>query len=131
MRAAAWIAIALVAGCAPPAVRVGAPCAAPTAFAPFDEPAKTAPAEPPPDGALDAIVAWYQAHGRSRDLPGVGCPFAPTCSVYARTALRDYGPLLGLVMIVDRLIVREHALAGAYYPAICVAHTVRLDDRVP
>jgi len=82
-----------------------------------------------PDGILDALVAWYQ-HGGARTLPGVGCPFAPTCSAYARTALRRYGPV-GLILIVDRLIVREHAVAGAYYPTICVANTTRLVDGVP
>jgi len=83
-----------------------------------------------PDGVIDAIVAWYQHHGRARSLPGIGCPFAPTCSTYARTALHRYGPL-AVILIVDRLIVREHAVAGAYYPAVCVEHTTRLDDGVP
>jgi len=79
---------------------------------------------------LDALVAWYQRDGRAPSMPGVGCPFAPTCSVYARTALRRYGPL-AVILIVDRLIVREHPIAGAYYPAICIAHTTRLVDDVP
>jgi len=83
-----------------------------------------------PDGILDGLVAWYQAHARARTLPGTGCPFAPTCSAYARTALRRYGPL-GVILIFDRLFVREHAVAGAYYPTICVAHTTRLADGVP
>jgi len=118
-----------------PTVRVGSPCASAPAFAPFDQPAAQHPAQhPPPDaareGLLDALVAWYQQDGRARSLPGVGCPFAPTCSVYARTALRRYGPL-AVILIVDRLIVREHPIAGAYYPPICVAHTTRLVDDVP
>jgi putative component of membrane protein insertase Oxa1/YidC/SpoIIIJ protein YidD len=111
--------------------RVGAPCAGPRSFAPFDE------RSPPqidrvqaPDGVLDALVAWYQRDGRARMPPGVGCPFAPTCSVYAREALHRYGPL-AIVLIVDRLVVREHAVAGAYYPTICVARTTRLVDGVP
>lgn len=83
-----------------------------------------------PDGLLDALVAWYQHHGRARTLPGTGCPFAPTCSAYARTALHRYGPL-AVILIIDRLIVREHVVAGAYYPATCVAHTTRLVDDVP
>jgi putative component of membrane protein insertase Oxa1/YidC/SpoIIIJ protein YidD len=115
--------------CAPVA-RVGAPCAGPRAFAPFDE-RPASPVDRPhasePTGMLDAIVGWYQRQGRARMPPGVGCPFAPTCSVYAREALRRYGPL-AIVLIVDRLIVREHAAAGAYYPTICVARTTRLVD---
>ncbi|HET7500666.1 MAG TPA: membrane protein insertion efficiency factor YidD [Kofleriaceae bacterium] len=112
-----------------PGVRVGSPCGRPPAFAPFDEHHAPAP-EAAPDGVLDAIVAWYQRQGRSDELPGAGCPFAPTCSVYARTALARYGPV-AVILIVDRLIVREHLAASAYYPAICVARTTRLSDDVP
>ena len=117
------------AACGAP-VRVGAPCSSGPAFAPFDEPAPAAAGPDEPDGLLDSLVAWYQRDGRAPALAGVGCPFAPTCSSYARSALHRYGPL-GLVLIVDRLIVREHALAAAYYPTICVAHTTRLVDVLP
>lgn len=122
--------------------RVGSHCAGEPSFAPFDDrrPATSDASAPaaasgasdaaPPDGLLDAFVAWYQQHGRARTLPGTGCPFAPTCSAYARAALRRYGPL-AVILIVDRLFVREHAVAGAYYPTICVAHTTRLVDGVP
>jgi putative component of membrane protein insertase Oxa1/YidC/SpoIIIJ protein YidD len=60
----------------------------------------------------------------------VGCPFAPTCSVYARTAVAHYGAA-GLLFIVDRFLVREHPVAGAYYPTTCVDHTTRLADDLP
>lgn len=127
-------AVALVASVAAiacrPSVRVGSPCGSAPAFAPFDDHRPAPPEATAPDGILDAIVAWYQHHGRARTLPGVGCPFSPTCSAYARTALHRYGPL-GVILIVDRLIVREHVVAGAYYPAICVEHTTRLSDGVP
>jgi putative component of membrane protein insertase Oxa1/YidC/SpoIIIJ protein YidD len=120
-----------------PVARVGAHCTSERPFAPFDVARSTAAsagvddASPAgPDGIVDGLVAWYQAHARARTLPGTGCPFAPTCSAYARTALRRYGPL-GWILIVDRLFVREHAVAGAYYPTICVAHTTRLVDGVP
>jgi putative component of membrane protein insertase Oxa1/YidC/SpoIIIJ protein YidD len=113
-----------------PAVRVGAPCGSSQAFLPFDVPAATPPAAEAPHGVLEALVAWYQRDGRAPEMPGVGCPFAPTCSVYARTALRRYGPV-AVVLIVDRLIVREHLIAGDYYPTRCVAHTTRLVDGVP
>jgi putative component of membrane protein insertase Oxa1/YidC/SpoIIIJ protein YidD len=125
-------AVALLAGLAAacrPGVRVGSPCAVSPGFAPFDAPRRS-PASAAPDGVLDTLVTWYQDHGRARSLPGVGCPFAPTCSAYARTALARYGPL-AIVLIVDRLIVREHEVAGAYYPAVCVDHTTRLSDDVP
>jgi putative component of membrane protein insertase Oxa1/YidC/SpoIIIJ protein YidD len=127
---------------------VGAHCTSERPFAPFDAARSTKTATSlnaavavdadraamgdagGPDGILDALVAWYQVHARARTLPGTGCPFAPTCSAYARTALRRYGPL-GVILIVDRLIVREHAVAGAYYPTTCVANTTRLVDGVP
>jgi putative component of membrane protein insertase Oxa1/YidC/SpoIIIJ protein YidD len=132
LRAAALAAGVAALACRP-GVRVGAPCASAPAFAPFDDhrpaPHERAEADAPA-GVLDAIVAGYQHHGRARSLPGVGCPFAPTCSAYARAALHRYGPL-AVILIVDRLIVREHVVAGAYYPAICVAHTTRLVDDVP
>jgi len=129
IRATALAASVAILACRP-SVRVGAPCASTPAFAPFDDhrPVPRQPASP--DGVLEAIVAWYQDHGRARSLPGVGCPFAPTCSAYARAALQRYGAL-AVILIVDRLLVREHVAAGAYYPAICVAHTTRLVDDVP
>lgn len=129
LRAAAVVASIATVACRPTA-RVGSPCPSPRLFAPFDERAPAPRKALPPDGVLDAIVASYQRRGRAATPAGVGCPFAPTCSVFARTALERYGPL-GLVLIVDRLIVREHAAAGSYYPAICVGHTTRLSDDVP
>ena len=125
----ALVAAVVLASCAAP-VRVGAPCRGAAAFAPFDTPRPPAARELLPTGALDQLVVWYQHGGRAAAPPGVGCPFAPTCSVYARQALERYGPL-GVIAIVDRLLVREHPLAGAYYPPICVDHTLRLSDALP
>jgi putative component of membrane protein insertase Oxa1/YidC/SpoIIIJ protein YidD len=147
---AAAVAACIASTACRPGVRVGSPCRSAPVFAPFDDHRPTlreaaAPedalegtraggterrSEAAPDGLLDAIVAWYQHHGRTRELPGAGCRFAPTCSAYARTALQRYGPI-AVILIVDRLLVREHVLAGEYYPVICVEHTTRLDDGVP
>jgi putative component of membrane protein insertase Oxa1/YidC/SpoIIIJ protein YidD len=96
---------------------------------PFDD-AKPPARQLAPDGILDAFVAFYQGHLRAAEPKQAGCPFAPTCSVYAREALRRYGPF-ALVLIVDRLIVREHPFAAASYPTTCVDHTTRLVDAVP
>jgi len=137
-------AIAVVAGIVAtacrPAVRVGSPCRGAVAFGPFDDHAAahqraaSAGTQPETDtaseGVLDALIAWYQRHGRARELPGAGCSFAPTCSAFARAALRRYGPI-AVILVVDRLIVREHQAAGDYYPPICVEHTTRLSDAVP
>jgi putative component of membrane protein insertase Oxa1/YidC/SpoIIIJ protein YidD len=133
------IAAGIVAAACRPGVRAGSPCRGAPAFAPFDDhqatdgPAASAGTERGADtseGVLDALIAWYQHHGRAQELPGAGCSFAPTCSAYARAALQRYGPI-AVILIVDRLIVREHQAAGAYYPPICVAHTTRLSDAVP
>jgi hypothetical protein len=129
VRAALLLALSGLGACSVPA-RVGAHCAGEPAFRPFDEAAVTPHPAPPPDGALDALMALYQHHGRAHDLPGIGCPFAPTCSAYARESLHRYGPF-AIVLIVDRLIVREHQLAARYYPTICVHHTLRLADAPP
>ena len=122
-RAALVVALASCSGVA----RVGSPCAGPPAFAPFDAPHHPTAPPLPASGVLDQLVAWYQQGGRA---PGGTCPFAPTCSVYARTAISRYGPL-AIIAIVDRPLVREHPVAAAYYPTICVNHAVRLVDAVP
>jgi putative component of membrane protein insertase Oxa1/YidC/SpoIIIJ protein YidD len=131
---ATFSALALVAGSSAiacrPVPRVGASCPVARPFKPFDERLPAPRHAIAPAALLDALLVWYQDRGRARTLPGTGCPFAPTCSVYARTALRRYGPL-GVILIVDRLIVREHPAAAAYYPTICVDHTTRLVDGVP
>lgn len=113
---------------APP--RIGAPCAARPAFEPFDAPRPAASGRAHAHGLLDTFLAWYQDHGRAPVLPRGGCPFTPTCSAYARRSVRRYGAL-GLVLILDRLLVREHVFAPAYYPIACVDHTTRLVDDVP
>jgi len=123
------LALLVVAACGPIA-KVGAPCKTARAFAPFDEPAPPAPRALPPSGVLDAALAAYQRGGRAPELPGTGCPFAPTCSAYARGALDHYGAA-GVFLVIDRLLVREHLAAGAYYPTICIEHTTRLSDAVP
>lgn len=127
----AWIVAAAIGAtsCAAPP-RVGLPCARPVSFQPFDAPRPVAPAAPPPRGALDGALAWYQAHGRAPTLPGGGCPFAPSCSSFARRAVQRYGAA-GLLLILDRLIVREHVVAPAYYPITCVDGRTRLADDLP
>ena len=43
--------------------------------------------------------------------PSCGCRFAPTCSYYAREALREHGLLVGLAYTVRRL-----AKCGPWHP---------------
>lgn len=81
-------------------------------------------------GAADGLIAFYQRHLRAPILPGYGCQFHPSCSVYARQAFRRYG-LAGLVFALDRLLIREHAFIGAQYLTDCGDGTPRNHDSLP
>jgi putative component of membrane protein insertase Oxa1/YidC/SpoIIIJ protein YidD len=116
-----------LAGCAAPAR--SSPCAAP-GFAPWDAAPSRAVAPTSPSGVADGLVAAYQRWLRRPTLPGAGCPFHPTCSAYARQVLDRWGPL-GLVLVFDRLFVREHVAAGARYPTACTGGHTRWHDPAP
>lgn len=122
------LAVALAAGCGPAATPD--PCAPAPRFTPWDQPAPVSRAPDVAGGAGDALVRGYQRHLRRPELPGGGCPFAPTCSVYARDAIAAYGPL-GLVLAIDRLLVREHAGLHGHYPVDCADGRERYVDPVP
>lgn len=129
----AAVAAVLLAGCARP-LPVD-PCSADPAFAPWDanEPAPAPAATRPPDptsGTADALIATYQRRLRRPELPGAGCQFHPTCSEFARQALRRYG-IVGLLFAFDRLLIREQPLAGPSYPPACVGGEPRWHDPVP
>jgi putative component of membrane protein insertase Oxa1/YidC/SpoIIIJ protein YidD len=131
--AAALAAVALAACARGPA----APrCRRVARFAPFDQPARAVVADPLATGAAasgpaDGLVATYQRHLRAHVLPGEGCRFRPTCSVYARQALARWG-VLGVLLVVDRLIVREHAFNQRAYLPVCEDHDREgLFDPVP
>ncbi len=109
----------------------GSPCAGGPSFAPFDAaPPHAAAVVEPADGPADGVLAWYQRALRRTELPGTGCPFYPSCSVFARRALDRWGAL-GFVLIADRLLVREHPLAGDAYPVHCDDQRALWDDPVP
>jgi putative component of membrane protein insertase Oxa1/YidC/SpoIIIJ protein YidD len=119
--------LGVLASCAAPAR--SSPCSAP-AFAPWDAAPSRRSADPASSGAADGLVVAYQRWLRRPTVPGAGCPFHPTCSVYARQVLDRWGPL-GLVLIVDRLFVREHVVAGALYPTACAGGRTRWHDPPP
>jgi putative component of membrane protein insertase Oxa1/YidC/SpoIIIJ protein YidD len=106
------------------------PCERPAAFPPWDEASPPAEAALPPTGLADALVGTYQQHLRRPELPGGGCPFAPSCSVYARHAIDAYGPF-GLVLAIDRMLIREHLGLRGNYPVDCVDGQERYRDPVP
>jgi len=63
---------------------------------------------------LDRVLEWYQKY-LSPLLPA-SCRFEPTCSEYAREALRKYGLWKGLLLSLWR-VLRCHPYArGGYDP---------------
>jgi putative membrane protein insertion efficiency factor len=63
---------------------------------------------------LDALLWLYQrtaSPALSALSPNMGCRFAPTCSHYARGALREHGLFAGLALTVVRL-----AKCGPWHP---------------
>jgi uncharacterized protein len=60
-----------------------------------------------PARLLDGVIALYQrvvSPALTVVAPSCGCRFAPTCSHYARGALREHGVLAGLALTVRRLL---------------------------
>lgn len=118
----------------------GSPCADSVAFEPWDAPptavaAVAVPAELTPDasrgGLAEALLTRYQRSLRRPEINAAGgCPFEPSCSHFARRAFARYGPV-AMLLIIDRLLIREHPLAGSQYVARCVAHRWRWHDPVP
>ena len=61
-------------------------------------------------GKINKILSWplvfpiklYQKYISPHKQPS--CRFTPTCSVYAVTALREWGPLFGLALAVWRVL---------------------------
>ncbi|MBI5424434.1 MAG: membrane protein insertion efficiency factor YidD [Opitutae bacterium] len=67
-----------------------------------------------PARALDALLWLYQrlvSPALQVAAPSCGCRFAPTCSHYAREALREHGLLSGLALTARRL-----AKCGPWHP---------------
>lgn len=134
MRGALLALLVAAAGCR---IAVGTRCAPTRAFAPWDA---AAPRPSPAAAALeqghaisglaDALVAVYQRHLRDPMLPAQGCRLTPSCSVFARRALGRWN-LFGAVLVIDRLIVREHAFMDTDYVPVCTPRRELLDDPVP
>lgn len=132
-RLAACLAVAVLAcGSRASVESPGDPCNGPVEFEPWDAPAARAQHGVPSSsgGLADGLVALYQAALRRPDLPGQGCPYEPTCSVYTRRALAQYGPI-GVLLAIDRIIFREHPLAGINHRAVCVGDHWHWYDPTP
>jgi len=127
---------AVTAGCAGAATAQSRRCAAARGFAPWDDGAGAAAGDgriaggDDESGAADGLIAIYQRYLRAPTLPGAGCRFHPSCSVYARQAVRRYG-VLGLVLAFDRLILRAHGFSDDAYLSDCVQGRPRRHDPIP
>ncbi len=64
-----------------------------------------------PARVLDGAVRGYQRHVSAHDGPH--CLLYPTCSAYARQALRKDGALMGTLLTLDRLVQEAEVLARA------------------
>lgn len=67
-----------------------------------------------PARGVDGLLWLYQklvSPALHAVAPGCGCRFAPTCSHYAREALREHGLLAGLALSARRL-----AKCGPWHP---------------
>ena len=109
-------------------------CPTLTAFAPWDA-ARGAEANPDraPGGLFAGLIGFYQRRMRPPKLPEQGCRLRPTCSAYGRQSL-DRWRGLGVLLIADRLVVREHAfMTGSYLPtcALDAGGDDGLHDPVP
>ena len=60
------------------------------------------------------LLTFYQqkisVHGEAR------CRFYPSCSAFYREALDRYGPIMAGLMLLDRILYREHAWSLREYP---------------
>lgn len=88
-----------------------------------------APAPPARGGLLEVAYRWYRA--TSRENPDGTCPFYPTCSGYGILAVREHGPVYGVLLAVDRLF-REYPRMEVFdhYPIVMPHGTPRLHDPV-
>ena len=64
--------------------------------------------------AIDRVLKFYQIY-ISPSLPS-SCRFEPTCSQYARDAIRKYGILKGGIMALWRILRCHPYSRGGYDP---------------
>lgn len=67
-----------------------------------------------PRYVFDAFIVFFQQWISVQDGPN--CAFRPTCSAYGRRAIREHGPLRGVVLTADRLTRCNPGATGGYDP---------------
>lgn len=122
LRRGCLLGLALLLGAA--GVGRAAPWAPPGWVVAREEPA------PGPTNPAAAAVGWgirlYQATVSRVD--GDRCPSHPTCSAYAAQALREHGPLVGLLLTFGRLV--SEADEAGFAPRIWVDGRWKVHDPV-
>lgn len=87
----------------------------------------TARLEPSPGGGPALLFVLYQ--GLLAGSRGTRCPMDPSCSRYARAAIGEHGPLVGLALAADRLARCGRDLHQ--YPLVRSPQGVARADSVP
>jgi putative component of membrane protein insertase Oxa1/YidC/SpoIIIJ protein YidD len=86
-------------------------------------PAAPASSAPPPSTIDHAAAFWIALwQGTLSRADGATCALSPSCSTYAREAVRERGPVLGALESAAR-ITRSHAVEGR---PVCVGPDGRL-----
>ena len=49
------------------------------------------------------LIKWYQSLGGGRAIFGITCNYTPSCSEYAKQAIKVYGLIRGLRLAIDRI----------------------------
>ena len=79
------------------------------------------------ENSHDVLVSETEAHAHEHVLltfyqqkisvhGGARCRFYPSCSAFYRDALDRFGPIMAGLMLLDRILYREHAWSLREYP---------------
>ena len=88
------------------------------------------PAEKPVPSVASTPFLWLLSFYQTTIGPTVSgrCPMYPTCSQYSVQAIKEHGPVIGIVMTADRLIHEHDEMYFA--PLVKVGSRYRYSDPV-
>lgn len=98
------------------------------AWGPWEAPRPKPVSAAPPFGTAPLRTAIHFFQHYISPVDGPRCPMYPTCSAYALQALERHGPLLGVMLTVDRLF-HETDAAEHHHP-VQVGNRLRFYDPV-
>jgi putative component of membrane protein insertase Oxa1/YidC/SpoIIIJ protein YidD len=100
------------------------------AWIPVNGVAATAAAPSPRAGIFEVAYRWYRDDISPKN--GAKCPFYPTCSSYGIQSVRRFGPLVGSLYTLDRLLREYPGMDKVdHYPLVTPHALPRLSDPVP